>query len=108
MSVHWCEIFSLSCNSLQVTDIHISIFSSNRRSQDLKDFLQGTVSLVKPALVLVTGDLTHAKFPDEEGSLQQEEEWRMYAEAINSSVLDRVPWIDFRGNHGKEQSCETM
>ena len=58
------------------------------------------MSLIDPALVLVTGDLTHAKFPDEEASLQQEEEWRIYAKAINSSVLDRVPWIDFRGNHG--------
>lgn len=76
------------------------MFSDPRRLQDLKDFLQETVGLVKPALVLVTGDLTHAKFPDEVASQQMEEEWRMYAEALNSSVLDQVPWLDFRGNHG--------
>lgn len=70
-------------------------------ADDLTYFCSQVVSLVSPSLVLVTGDLTHAKFADERCSQQFEEEWRAYAEVLErTGVCEKLPWLDIRGNHG--------
>lgn len=74
-------------------------------ADDLTYFCSQVVSLVSPSLVLVTGDLTHAKFADERSSQQFEEEWRAYAEVLErTGVWEKLPWLDIRGNHGNELS----
>ena len=70
-------------------------------AKDLTYFCSDVVSLVSPSLVLVTGDLTHAKLRDERWSQQFEEEWRAYAEVLERTrVREKRPWLDIRGNHG--------
>lgn len=72
-------------------------------ADDLTYFCSQVVSLVNPSLVLVTGDLTHAKFADERRSRQFEEEWKAYAEVLErTGVWEKLPWLDIRGNHGSE------
>ena len=57
--------------------------------------------MVRPSLVLATGDLTHAKFPGERLSQQFKAEWEEYGRALQECGLGDMPWLDIRGNHGK-------
>lgn len=68
---------------------------------DLERFCTATVSIISPSLVLVTGDITHAKFPDNIFSQQFEEEWHSYQGVLKKChVREKLPWLDLRGNHG--------
>jgi len=57
--------------------------------------------MVRPSLVLATGDLTHAKYPGERHSKQFQAEWEEYRQALQKCSLGGLPWLDIRGNHGK-------
>lgn len=58
------------------------------------------IKAVHPSLVLVSGDLTHAKFKDELISQQFLSEWKAYHDVLQKCDLGHIPWLDIRGNHG--------
>lgn len=84
---------------LQISDIHISKFKDFDRVTDFKRFCQENVDVVRPRVVIASGDLTDGK--DEIlGSQQYEEEWRTYQSAlIDTGIFNKTEWLDIRGNH---------
>ena len=87
---------------LQISDIHLSYVNKMKTADDLQTFCTDTISVIDPALVLVTGDITHAKYADHLFSTQFEEEWDAYQNILKKChVHERLPWLDMRGNHGQ-------
>jgi len=85
---------------IQITDLHLSEFHDLTRISDFEHFCDSTISIVKPKIVLVTGDITDAKDRDMVGSKQYEFEWKQYRQVIaKSKVLEKSVWLDVRGNH---------
>ncbi|XP_063701317.1 transmembrane protein 62-like [Culicoides brevitarsis] len=85
---------------LQISDIHVSKFKDEGRVKDFREFCTKTVDIIKPPIVLASGDLTDAKSKYIVSSSQYEEEWKTYNDVLESSgVLKKLKWIDIRGNH---------
>ena len=63
-------------------------------------FCHNVIGTIDPALVLVSGDLTHAKYADGRSSKQFPSEWKAYSNALHRCNLGQIPWLDIRGNHG--------
>ncbi|RNA06800.1 BRO1 domain-containing BROX, partial [Brachionus plicatilis] len=85
---------------VQITDLHISIFHDQSRINQFEYFVRSILSLIKPKVVLASGDLTDAKDRNMMGSGQNEQEWRTYQKiVIDSGVSKFTKWLDVRGNH---------
>lgn len=57
--------------------------------------------MIRPTVVLASGDLTDAKTSDSIGSQQFEEEWKHYRDTLEEcKALEKTIWLDIRGNHG--------
>lgn len=69
-------------------------------SASLELFCHDAIGTINPSLVIVSGDLTHAKFADERRSQQFPLEWRTYRKVLQKCNIDGIPWLDIRGNHG--------
>lgn len=84
---------------LQISDLHLSKFKDPSRVTDFKKFCTETVEVVKPKVILASGDLTDAKGKIY-GSQQYAEEWKAYySTLIETGVLNKTSWLDIRGNH---------
>lgn len=76
-----------------------SKFKDQSRISDFRSFCSEVVDLVKPSVVIASGDLTDAK-DDLFGSQQYTEEWLAYYNALkDANVLSKTNWLDIRGNH---------
>ncbi|XP_020592068.1 putative metallophosphoesterase At3g03305 [Phalaenopsis equestris] len=87
---------------VQLSDLHFSVFHSER-AVDFKRFIGPALSMINPALVLITGDLTDGKSKDLLTMKQEEAEWIEYQnvteDVIMRSGLDKKVFYDVRGNH---------
>ncbi|XP_055598866.1 transmembrane protein 62-like [Uranotaenia lowii] len=85
---------------LQISDIHISLYLDPSRVPHLIEFCNRTVDIIRPSVVLASGDLTDAKTANFLGSQQHEQEWRWYRDVLrDTNVLNKTTWLDIRGNH---------
>lgn len=89
---------------VQLSDLHISSYSP-LRSLSFKKLVSPLLTLINPALVLITGDLTDGKSKDRATMRQDESEWVQYREAVDwviaHSGLPDYAFFDMRGNHDK-------
>ncbi|KAJ4798837.1 Calcineurin-related phosphoesterase-like [Rhynchospora pubera] len=87
---------------VQLSDLHFSVFHPDRAS-DFRRYVGPALSIIKPSLVLITGDLTDGKSKDLLTMKQEEREWIEYEnatrEVIMTSGLDERIFYDLRGNH---------
>ena len=83
---------------IHITDTHVSHIEEPSRISDLRDFVTSSLAVLKPEVVLCSGDLTNAKRPGHLTASQSEEEWRTYKEVVDSR-WNNVTWLDIRGNH---------
>ncbi|XP_017772189.1 PREDICTED: transmembrane protein 62-like [Nicrophorus vespilloides] len=85
---------------LQISDIHISMFREKSRVTEFSEFCQITLDVIKPTVVLATGDLTDATDSDNIGSHQNKGDWEFYKQVLKeANVLNKTIWLDIRGNH---------
>ncbi|CAL8074390.1 unnamed protein product [Calicophoron daubneyi] len=85
---------------VQITDIHISVHDGLSRAEDLRKFCRSRIPVIKPDLVIASGDLSDSKTADKYDSFQYRTEWELYRAAIrDSGVLNITHWLDIRGNH---------
>jgi Calcineurin-like phosphoesterase len=80
--------------------MHISLFQNYGRIQDFNDFCNFTIDIIRPSVVLASGDLTDAKKINHLDSQQFREEWQNYQLALTrSKIAEKTVWLDIRGNH---------
>lgn len=86
---------------LQISDLHISKFRNHDRITDFRKFVDETLDVIKPPVVVASGDLTDGRGLDAYISQQNEDEWKIYNEILRkANVAKRTKWLDLRGNHG--------
>ncbi|CAF0755501.1 unnamed protein product [Didymodactylos carnosus] len=89
---------------VHVTDLHITHIGHEDRAEQFEKFCTETlINLIKPPVVVVTGDLVHSvgDWIHNHGSTEQyEEEWIRYNEILNrTKITENTAWLDMRGNH---------
>ncbi|CAG5132050.1 unnamed protein product [Candidula unifasciata] len=63
-------------------------------------FCEEYLSIIKPEVVLISGDLTDAKTPSGIGSRQIRDEWIIYENSVKKChAYSNAKWLDLRGNH---------
>lgn len=76
------------------------MFQNEEIVPDLREFLGSMIDLVRPHVVIATGDLTDAKASNMRSTRQFEDEWKTYAQVLaDTRVLNKTVWLDLRGNH---------
>lgn len=89
---------------VQVSDLHLSAYHPER-ADDLVRLLAPALRAIRPALLLVTGDITDAKNKKRTTTRQDESEWVQYRNAVDAIVrqsgIDKRIIFDIRGNHDK-------
>lgn len=87
---------------VQLSDLHFSVHHPER-ALDFKRLVGPALSIIRPSLVLLTGDLTDGKSEDLLTMKQNEEEWIEYQKVMEDvttrSGLDKSIFYDLRGNH---------
>jgi len=86
---------------VQISDIHISTLRADQADQ-LRRFVEHTLPIVQPFVVIATGDLTDARRgnPFRERAGQIRKEWETYHSILEANgVLRPDFWLDMRGNH---------
>lgn len=85
---------------LQISDIHLSLFKDHpNRAADFQKFCTDVIDVIKPKVVIASGDLTDAK-DKIFGSGQYEEEWKTYySTLVDAHVFNKTTFLDLRGNH---------
>ncbi|KAI4304177.1 hypothetical protein MLD38_039726 [Melastoma candidum] len=87
---------------VQLSDLHFSVHHPDR-ARDFASHAKRALSIIKPSLVLITGDLTDGKSEDLLTMKQDEAEWIEYRDVIDDvasrSGIDRSLFYDVRGNH---------
>ncbi|CAF0907568.1 unnamed protein product [Didymodactylos carnosus] len=85
---------------VHVTDLHITRFGHEERAQQFEKFCtEIIINLIKPPVVVVTGDLVHNR-DNRFGSEQYQDEWIRYNEILKrTKVTNYTAWLDIRGNH---------
>jgi hypothetical protein len=87
---------------VQLSDLHLSTHYASREA-DLLRFAARLLSRLRPAAVLVSGDLTDAKTASRVGSAQYAEEWaavsRSFDKLQHHAELPRSHLLAVRGNH---------
>lgn len=87
---------------VQLSDLHFSVHHPDRAA-DFKKLVGPALSMIKPSLVLLTGDLTDGKSKDMLTMKQDKQEWLEYRNVMENVVtrsgLDKGVFYDLRGNH---------
>lgn len=71
---------------VQLSDVHSSVFNKRGGIHHLRWFLNGTLQMLNPAFVVVTGDLTDAKDAWKISSIQHKQEWVILYKKFQSLV----------------------
>ncbi|KAJ0976055.1 hypothetical protein J5N97_018020 [Dioscorea zingiberensis] len=89
---------------VQVTDLHLSAYHTER-GDDLVRLLAPALLVIRPSLLLITGDITDAKNKKRSSTRQDESEWIQYRNAMDAivrhNVIEKRRIFDIRGNHDK-------
>ncbi|XP_018647384.1 helicase, putative [Schistosoma mansoni] len=85
---------------VHITDLHFSEFGSKDRQMNFFEFCSTYIPVIRPEIVIASGDITDGKGKTFSSSSQNPEEWRDYLSLLEQSgVLNLTRWFDVRGNH---------
>ncbi|OQR73783.1 transmembrane protein 62-like [Tropilaelaps mercedesae] len=86
---------------VQVTDVHVSMHRAPDRITDFAAFLNDTLlKVIKPPVVIMSGDIVDSLGPSYMSSDQNLREWITYRKVLDDSkITEKLQWLDIRGNH---------
>ena len=74
----------------QISDIHISVHHEPSRTTEFGELCKDMEELIKPEILLITGDLTDAKSRNKLYSEQYHEEWEAFLTGLGNLKQTRV------------------
>ncbi|KAH9426895.1 Transmembrane protein 62 [Dermatophagoides pteronyssinus] len=86
---------------IHISDTHLSYYRDQSRKTDLVDFCRSVIPIIKPSVLVLSGDITDARTKLPLGSEQYRDEWIMYQD-VHEQCLKANPdlkWLDIKGNH---------
>ncbi|KAK8744460.1 hypothetical protein OTU49_000817 [Cherax quadricarinatus] len=84
---------------VQISDIHLHT-GAVEEVQHFQEFVDDAITILKPAAVLVTGDLTNSKVYGVKLA-QLPQEWSIYQRSVKDRLVlnNSTLWLDIAGNH---------